>query len=86
MHKPKRRGGYGTRSYRKMEPVTGSIFLINRQLLIVLLLRLEIGLRMVTSRTEAWRIFCFAGIATVAALPPQLVFAVEEVAVGDTRE
>ena len=54
--------------------------------LIVLFLRLEVALRVMTRRTFVRRIFRLADESAVATLPPNLLVAMEEVAVGNALE
>ena len=54
--------------------------------LIILPLWFEIALWMMAGRALAWCILAHTYESAVAALPPYLAIAVEEVAVGDARE
>ena len=53
--------------------------------LVVLLFRLEVALRVVARRALVRCIFCLADKSTVATLPPNLLVAVEEVALCNAR-
>ena len=53
--------------------------------LVVLLLRLEVGLRVLAGWADARCILRLADKSAVAALPPYLAVAVEEITVGNAR-